>query len=744
MPAMSSRTKPLLAFGVLAALTGLQIWRLGVPAPAPADAPEQTFSATRAIAVLHAVSLDAPHPIATPAHDVVRDRVVAAMKTLGYDVEIQHTFACNPAAVCGDVDNIIATVPGRPRGGSAVAIVAHYDSVPAGPGASDDGTGVATVIEVARALRHEQLANPIVFLIDDGEEGGLLGADGFVADPERSKDVAFVINVEARGTSGTPFLFETSRDNRWLIPTMAGALPRPVTTSLFATIYELLPNDTDLTVFKHAGRAGINLAYLGDGTQYHTPLDSFANVDAGSVQRRGEQVLAMARAFGNARLDRGPGDAVWFDVFATFVVWWPTSWNLGLAMLALALAAAAIVLGVRRREVTVAGVGVGLASFVGTIALAFGLGAALAWLFGLRAAGALFAPHAAPMIAAAWLAGLAAALGVAALARKRTSFDSLVLGHAVAWNLIAVALALALPGGAYIAIVPGTILAGLALLRRARAGEEIVCIGALIAAATVYLAFALLVYDTLGGASMATIATMLAVVGTTFAPMLAATARRLVPALLAATAVLAGIALLLPSRSPSHPGHASLAHVTDSDGGAHWHADALTPMLRAVGRFELAPQSFSPWFGRSRLAHLAPALGAALEPPVVQVATELGDGTRIATLDVSSPRHGSRLTITWRSDAAVESIRVNGVAPPPRRGRSRATLGAGWNRVTVRGSSAHVEIAMRGAAPVEAIVSDTSFGLPAFGAPLVLARDLSGAVPVHDGDVTIVQRRVTW
>jgi hypothetical protein len=756
MAAMSPGKKALLALGVLAALTGLQIWRLGAPGVAPADAPPETFSATRAIAALRAVMLDEPHPIATPENAVVRDRVIAAMKAMDYEVEVQRTFACSQFAACAEVANVVARVPGQPRDRPAVAVVAHYDSVPAGPGASDDGTGVATLIEVARVLRHERFANPIVFVIDDGEEAGLLGAYGLVADPAHAKDLAFVINVEARGTSGTPFLFETSHNNGWLIPIVARELPRPVTTSLFATIYEQLPNDTDLSVFKRAGHAGINFAYIGDATQYHTPLDNFANVDTGSMQQRGDQVLAMARAFGAADLTTRPGDAVWFDVLALFVVWWPAAWNLGIAALALAVLAAAIVLAVRRNTATVGGVVLGVASFVGTAALALGLGVAIAWLLGLRAPGALFVPYAGFKIAAAWCAGLAAAVVVVAVARRRASFDAIVLGHAVAWIALGTLLALRLPGAAYVAIVPGSVLAVLALLRQlARTGEQIPSVGALVAAAPIYLPFGLVVHDSLGGGSLGVIATLLALVGTTFAPMITASARRVVPALLAATLVLTGIALLVPTTSPTHPRHLSLAYLIDSDAGtAHWQTDALPPMLRTMARFAPTPASMEPWYAVPRRAHTAPALMLTLAPPDVAVAapaasgaaagTTPGDETRTATLEISSPRAAPRLTITWHSDAPLVSVRVNGVTLSEGATRLRGARSPGWHRVVVRGSSARLEIATRGAAPVEAFVSDTSHALPAIGAALRFARDAWGAVPVQDGDVAVVRRRVTW
>ncbi len=44
----------------------------------------------------------------------------------------------------------------------------------------------------------------------------------------------------------------------------------------------------------------------------------------------------------------------------------------------------------------------------------------------------------------------------------------------------------------------------------------------------------------------------------------------------------------------------------------------------------------------------------------------------------------------------------------------------------------------------EAVVSDASFGLPPSGAPLIQARAASGAVPLQEGDLTIVEQHVTW
>ena len=180
------------------------------------------------------------------------------------------------------VENIVV-LPQQP--GDVVLGVAHYDSTPSGPGASDDGAGVVTMLECARKLKGQRFRNPIGFLITDGEEAGLLGAEAFVADPKLSRNVRAVVNVENRGTTGPSFLFETSVNNRDLVPLFRN-LRRPFTSSLFYTVYQLLPNDTDVTVFKRAGKIAVNFAAIGGVEHYHTASDDLAHVDAHAAASR--------------------------------------------------------------------------------------------------------------------------------------------------------------------------------------------------------------------------------------------------------------------------------------------------------------------------------------------------------------------------------------------------------------------------------------------------------------------------
>ena len=112
----------------------------------------------------------------------------------------------------------------------------------------------------------------MIALFTDGEEAGLLGATAFVDDPHWRDVAGVVINVEARGSNGQSFLFQTSPGDAGLIDLYARNAPRPATSSLYGEIYKILPNDTDLTPFLKAGLTGYNFAFVGEVAHYHTAL----------------------------------------------------------------------------------------------------------------------------------------------------------------------------------------------------------------------------------------------------------------------------------------------------------------------------------------------------------------------------------------------------------------------------------------------------------------------------------------
>ncbi len=193
------------------------------------ETPPDQFSAARAIGYLQHLTT-APHPRGSEANAKVRDYLLETLLGLGLQTSVEQTTARRTARGKlreGVVQNIIATLPGTDDH-RAVMLVAHYDSVPAGPGAADDGAGVSSILETVRALSAgPPLANDLVVLLTDGEEASLLGAAGYVAaHPDLGRRVGLLINLEARGSSGPALMFETAKKTAGSSASLPG--PRPI------------------------------------------------------------------------------------------------------------------------------------------------------------------------------------------------------------------------------------------------------------------------------------------------------------------------------------------------------------------------------------------------------------------------------------------------------------------------------------------------------------------------------------
>ena len=186
----------------LALVALLALMQLEPPAAVAAEAPPSEFSAWRAFEHLPHIAR-APHPIGSLEHAAIRDYIVAELTRLGVTPEIQR--ATVPQGETGaqlelsNIENIVARLPGTSGVRRALLLVSHYDSVPTGPGASDDGHAVATLLETLRALKAgPPLERDTLFLFSDAEEFGSLGAKAFVASNPRRGDVALALNFEAR------------------------------------------------------------------------------------------------------------------------------------------------------------------------------------------------------------------------------------------------------------------------------------------------------------------------------------------------------------------------------------------------------------------------------------------------------------------------------------------------------------------------------------------------------------------
>jgi len=187
------------------------------------------------------------------------------------------------------------------------------------------------------------LRNDVIFLITDGEERGLLGAQVFMREHPWRTEPGVVLNFEARGTSGSAVMFETSAHNEWLIRGLQAAVPKADATSVAYEIYRRMPNNTDLTVFKQGGLAGMNFAFIEHPEYYHTAQDTVAHLDPVSVQEQGRYALSLARWFGNRDLTHhSSGDAVYFTTAFTPLIVYSAVSAKSLAIVAWVAAAAAL------------------------------------------------------------------------------------------------------------------------------------------------------------------------------------------------------------------------------------------------------------------------------------------------------------------------------------------------------------------------------------------------------------------
>jgi len=314
----------LAAFAILLALFIVRAAPLELDPVRTTNAADQ-FDTARAIDRLARVLDGTPHPVDSTALDETRARLMQEIRTLGYSPELRAANVCQnlsgAAARCAFVQNIYFTA--GPTDGPALVLAAHYDSVDASPGFGDDGIGLAVWLEVAHHLKQVSPEKPVVFLLTDGEETGLLGAQAFA---NNQQDYPFtigrIINLEARGVRGPAMMFETGRPNANVVSDWAKSGARPYSNSMMTAVYELLPNSTDLTVFLNAGFNGVNIA-ISDGLDfYHTTRDDLAMLDRASVQHMGDQALGATRAFLAAdwSTDAKAGDIAYSDIGARLFV----------------------------------------------------------------------------------------------------------------------------------------------------------------------------------------------------------------------------------------------------------------------------------------------------------------------------------------------------------------------------------------------------------------------------------------
>ena len=659
---MIARLATALGLVVVTALSILRIVR--TPAPVPATAPDTVFSAERALRHVAQIA-QRPHPMGTEEHDRVRDYIVAQLKALGIEPQVQETTAIGTRyQEAGRVQNIIGVLRGSAPNGKVVLLMVHYDGVEAGPAAGDDGAGVGALLETLRALhaRPTPLPNDIMALFTDGEEAGLLGAAAFVREHPRAKDVAIALNFEARGTTGRSYMFETGPGNLDAVRALRAA--GDVTAgSVFTTIYRTLPNDTDLSELALLGVPALNFAFASGVERYHTSHDDVAHLNPGSVQHHGLQMVALAEKLGSGALPRPrTGDAVFFDFPLTGLIVYPTWIAFVLAILLIPLPLLML------KERGVVAVLTGSATMLVTTAVCAAL--------------TIFVKLSGPAL---WSGTYAAAIVIAAIGVNLTVYllldrrypNRMHEGALFVWATLGATLSFAVPAVSYPFVWP-TLFALIAWYSRRLIAEWIAAIVALMMLAGFAYTVSVVMLGVSGGGAIALVI-LTSMLVWLLAPLLARVFvdwRFASAVMLPLSLVVALVARATTKLSGDHPARSSLLYAQDADDGraffgttsprAPWTRSVLGAATRGPDWTTRIDPSIQYLYG-----HTVPS--AAMEAPNVSIVSDsTNGGVRSLTVRVNAMR-GTTAIVVRVDGATVHGATIDGRVVDTTRFRQRTT-----------------------------------------------------------------------
>ena len=709
-----------------------------VPPSPPADAVSGDFDTNRALARLQRILGDQrPHPVDTAADDDTRNRLIAELSAIGLKSRVQEIEDCSgfPKArvvSCSRVRNVIATVPGK-SASPHLLLSAHYDSTPTGPGAGDDGIGVATLLEVGSILKAAPPARPVTLMFNEGEEYGLNGAAAFVRHDPEAHAVNSLINIDGRGVSGPALMYETSDPNGAAIAAYAKATQRPYANSISTDFAKLIPNSTDVVKYKPAGWTLLNYGWLGNETRYHSPGDRIDALDRATVGHIGSEVLAATRTLASIPdpANAGSGRMVFADIAGRIFIHLPLTIA---AILLAALLAVALIFAWRRKALGKPLL-VALATVVGGTAAA----ALAAIVANLLRPGDFWRAY--PLVAYLALYALVLlAIGII-WARFGSGIDRL-RARSATWLLILLigaCLSLALPGATiYFLLAPALAIVGMAVEPRSpMLATALLLVAAILQflmfAETLALVEMLLIDGPLWAvaplAALAALPLLIELEPTGLRPALGLTGLAFLG--------LSAAALAMPRSSIERPLGFSIDYYREANfNTAKWAvATKQAPLPSGFpGKWH---KDTLPYNGRQRWVANAPLLPTPVAAAKLVASAPAGSGRRIRI--ALSPGGGDSVAIRFPEEARVIALGLPGEAVPiPANGEpKKAAL-----RCTGRSCEGLVIEALLGETrPVTVELYSTRFGLPPQGSPLVAARP-HDAIPQYAPDSTITRSHV--
>jgi|CXWL01.1.fsa_nt_gi hypothetical protein len=746
---MTDRIRTAVLLAVQAAGLALAFWTGSPPPVVGADAPSDRFSGARARQTLSLIMGDGrPRPTGSAASAEARARIVESLTSLGYTPEVQSSFVCGPfRQYCAQVHNVMARLNNGSSAGKAVLVNAHYDSAAASPGAADCLAGVAAALEVAAVFRAHAPGSDVIFLFNDGEEIGLLGATAFVESHRWARDVSSVVNLEARGSGGPSWPVYSVGDDLGMMRAYLATAARPAPGSAALAATAGLPLANDIAVFERLGVPGMTMGFARHPRRYHTALDDLGHLSADSLQQHGQNALGLARAM--AATPPAPSVKGVYVGVGPIGVAWPASWSMTLTAAASIGILLALLMAWRRAQVSVRQLLWGLAGWpVAIIVVFFAAAAVNAARRSVTEIVSANVSFPLPSFLGFCFLGLAGILLIAPWLNRRAG-AGLWFGTWMWWSALTVLAAASAPQAAYLLLVP-LVAAALSCWGVCSNDARVRLVTTVVPAAVVTLVWypnLVLLYDLAGIGNLPPMAGIIATAATTTMPLVAGRAGRMSALTIAA----AGLALVawgtrVPTFTDDDPQFANVLYHLDADSGeARWAFTGYPlpgPMAAAVPFGEDSVRLLS-WSSQDA-GVAAPAPGVPLPAPQLDALSVVSSGAgEVVTGRLVSRRDAPVIQMAFAADSAPAEVTVAGVrvpsdaAPFPLYDASVRvytiwTLPPGGVEVTMR---------FEAVASGSVTLVDRSYGLPPEGGALISARP-AWSSQVGPGDQSIVSTRV--